>query len=199
MLVIGLTGGIGSGKTAVSNIFERLGICIVDADLCSRVVVEKGKPALGKIEEHFGPDILEADGSLDRTRLRKKIFTDPEEKKWLEALLHPLIFEELMNQLENASSAYVILSSPLLVESGQNVICNRILVVDVPESVQMERTLQRDNETRDQVETIMRSQASRQQRLDKANDVIENTGSLEELESKVRKLHQQYLSLAARQ
>lgn len=196
MFIVGLTGGIGSGKTAVSDFFEKLGIVVVDADLCSRVVVEKGKPALLKIEQKFGSNILLEDGNLNRTLLRQKIFSNPEDKSWLESLLHPLIFEELMRQLEQASSPYVILSSPLLVESGQNTICNRILLVDVPESVQIQRTLLRDNESRQQVESIMKSQASRQERLDKADDVIENTGTLEQLEKTVNSLHAKYLEIA---
>ncbi|MCB1615784.1 MAG: dephospho-CoA kinase [Pseudomonadales bacterium] len=196
MFIVGLTGGIGSGKTAVSDIFEQCGITVVDADLCSRIVVEKGRPALQKIAEHFGESILDDKGNLDRALLRKKIFSNPEEKKWLENLLHPLIFEELVSQINASTSPYTLLVSPLLIESGQNTICNRLLVIDVPESVQIERTLRRDNETREQIDSIMRSQASRQQRLEKADDIIENTGSLDMLKSAVLALHEKYKQLA---
>lgn len=195
--VIGLSGGIGSGKTAVSDIFKKLGIEIVDADLCSRIVVEKGKPALEKIATHFGQGILLEDGSLNRALLREKIFSNREEKKWLEQLLHPLILEELLTQLANTKSAYVILVSPLLVESGQNKLCHKILIVDATESAQLERTMQRDNNSQEQVEAIMSSQASRQQRLTTADYVIENNSTLKELETKVQALHQIFLIEAA--
>ena len=196
MLVVGLTGGIGSGKTAASDHFGHLGIEIVDADIASRVVVEPGKPALEKIAEHFGESILLADRSLDRAALRKTIFANPDEKKWLETLLHPLIAEEITRGLASAKSPYVIFVSPLLIESDQKSFCNRLLVIDVPEQVQLQRTTQRDNNDEAQVKRIIASQASRQQRLDLADDVIENTAGLEQLFSAVEKMHQHYLQLA---
>jgi dephospho-CoA kinase len=196
MFIIGLTGGIGSGKTAASNQFLTYGIEIIDADVASRVVVEPGKPALEKIAEHFGHDILLADQSLDRAALRTKIFANPDDKQWLESLLHPLIAEEIFRALDNAKSPYAIFVSPLLIESGQDLICDRILVIDVPETLQIERTTKRDNNEADQVERIMASQASRQQRLDKANDVIENTSGLEQLQQQVQQLHEEYLTMA---
>ncbi|HEY9034982.1 MAG TPA: dephospho-CoA kinase, partial [Pseudomonadales bacterium] len=159
MYIVGLTGGIGSGKTAVSDRFQQKGITIVDADLCSRVVVEKGRPALDAIRQHFGDSILTASGELDRAALRQRIFADPDEKAWLEQLLHPLIAEETFRQLESAQSPYVMLVSPLLIESGQDALCDRVLVVDVPESVQLSRTMQRDDNDEQQVRRIMQSQA----------------------------------------
>lgn len=197
MLVVGLTGGIGSGKTAVSDYLASLGIEIVDADVISRVVVEPGRPALSKIAEKFGNNILLADGNLNRAKLREIIFNNPDHKQWLESLLHPLIGEELFRQLESAKSAYVVFVSPLLIESGQDDICDRLIVVDVPEHVQLERTIQRDSNSAEQVKNIMASQANRQQRLAKATDIIENNADLESLHKKTQQLHQQLLTLAA--
>ncbi len=194
--VIGLTGGIGSGKTAVSDHFETLGITVVDADIASRTVVEKGRPALDQIAAHFGDDFLLPDGSLDRAKLRTAIFSDAAEKQWLEQLLHPLIRDEIINGLDNAASDYAILVSPLLIESDQHQLTQRVLVVDVPETLQLERTTQRDNNSAEQVKAIMASQASRQQRLDHADDVISNDGTLEQLQAQVENCHQRYITLA---
>lgn len=195
VFIVGLTGGIGSGKTAVSDRFAKLGIKIVDADVCARVVVEPGRPALAQIVDHFGPEVLQADGSLDRARLRQIVFANEAERKWLESLLHPLIFEEMWSQLQSANSPYAILVSPLLVEAGQNAICQRILVVDVPEDVQLARTMARDANSAEQVKAIMASQASRDARLAKADDVITNDSSLESLWQQVDQMHQRYLAL----
>lgn len=195
--VVGVTGGIGSGKTAVSDRFAELGIAVVDADVASRVIVEPGRPALAKIAEHFGADILQTDGSLDRAKLRTAVFKDPAERKWLEALTHPLIREEIASGLHNATSPYVLLVSPLLVESGQNQLTQRVLVIDVPEELQLQRTVSRDNNSPDQVKAIMAAQATRQQRLDNADDVIVNDGSLEDLHQQVDTLHQKYLQLSS--
>ncbi|MGH1370504.1 MAG: dephospho-CoA kinase [Cellvibrionaceae bacterium] len=194
--VIGITGGIGSGKTAVSDHFERLGIAVVDADIASRTVVEKGTPALARIAEHFGTEVLQADGNLDRAHLRSAIFKDPEQRQWLESLLHPLIRDEIVAGLESASSPYALLVSPLLIESGQSQLTERVLVVDVPEDLQLTRTVARDNNSEQQVKAIMAAQASRQQRLEAADDVVTNDGTLEHLKAQVEKLHQKYLELA---
>ena len=196
MFVVGLTGGIGSGKTAVSDRFAELGIEIVDADVASRVVVEPGSEAITKIAEHFGSDILLADGNLDRASLREKIFSDKTERSWLEALLHPLIGMEIFQQLENAQSPYVLFVSPLMVESKQTVLTDRLIVVDVPEELQLERTMQRDDNDAEQVKAMMASQASREQRLEKADDIIINTQGLDFLDQEVARLHQTYLQLA---
>lgn len=195
VFIVGLTGGIGSGKTAVSDRFAELGIKVVDADVCARVVVEPGRPALAQIVDHFGPEVLQADGSLDRARLRQIVFANEAERKWLESLLHPLIFEEMWSQLQSANSPYAILVSPLLVEAGQNAICQRILVVDVPEDVQLARTMARDANSAEQVKAMMASQASRDARLAKADDVITNDSSLESLWQQVDQMHQRYLAL----
>lgn len=195
-LIVGLTGGIGSGKTAVSDRFAALGITIVDADACARLVVEKGKPALASIAAHFGEDVLDTEGNLDRARLRQIVFANESERKWLESLLHPLIFEEMCLQLQQPASPYAIFASPLLVESGQTVLCQRILVVDVPEELQLQRTMSRDKNTAEQVKSIIASQADRTTRLAKADDVITNTGSTDDLTEQVRSLHEKYLALA---
>jgi dephospho-CoA kinase len=201
MFVVGITGGIGSGKTAVTNLFAELGITIVDADLCSRIVVEPGRPALTEIVEHFGPAMLQPDGTLDRAAMRKRVFANPDDRRALESITHPRIGEEIRKQLREAASPYVILVSPLLIEGNQHELCDRILVVDAPESTQLQRTMQRDSNDAEQVKRIIASQASREQRLARASDVIENTGTLDELRTKVAALHQHYLSLtqAARQ
>lgn len=194
--VIGLTGGIGSGKTAVSDHFARLGVTVVDADLVARAVVAKGSPALAKIAEHFGDDVILPDGSLDRAKLRKVVFKSEAERRWLEALTHPLIREGIINDLNTATSTYAVLASPLLVESGQNKLADRILVVDVPEELQLARTIKRDQNTAEQVKAIIAAQASREQRLQYADDVICNDSSLEQLHLQVGQLHQHYLTLA---
>jgi dephospho-CoA kinase len=196
MFVVGVTGGIGSGKTAVTNILSALGITVVDADIASRVVVEPGQPALARIAEHFGPEILQPDGSMDRAAMRRLVFSDPEQKRWLEQLLHPLINAEVQRQIEAAASPYAVFVSPLLVEGSHGSLCDRLLVVDVPEDMQLARTMARDHNDAEQVKRIMASQASRERRLARADDVIENTGTLDELRMKVETLHRRYLALA---
>ena len=194
--IVGLTGGIGSGKTAASNRFANLGIGIVDADVISREVVEAGSPALQQIAAHFGDFHLLADGQLNRAALRQTIFADPAAKQWLESLLHPLIASETLRQLQSVDSAYALFVSPLLVESQQKALCDRLVVVDVPESLQLSRTMARDNNEQAQVERIIASQATRQTRLAAASDVIDNTLGLSQLDQRVSELHQQFLTLA---
>ncbi len=194
--IVGLTGGIGSGKTAVSDHFKTLGITVVDADVVSRTVVEPGRPALAAIAEHFGPSILQPSGELDRAQLRTQIFQEDGERIWLENLLHPLIRQEIKDQLTAATSPYVVLVSPLLIESGQNQFTQRVLVVDAPETLQLQRTVSRDNNNEAQVQAIMAAQASRAERLTHADDVIVNDTSLEVLQRQVESLHNKYLELS---
>jgi len=194
-MIVGLTGGIGSGKTAVSDLFQDLGITIVDADLASRVVVEKGREELNKIAEHFGEDILTSDGELDRAKLREVIFNSEEEKLWLESLLHPAIASQIQKELDSSSSPYTILVSPLLLETNQKNFCSTVLVVDVPVETQIERTSKRDNVSEEQIKSIIASQIDRDSRLEQADEVILNGGSIESLESKVQELHKKFLSL----
>ncbi len=196
MFVVGLTGGIGSGKTAVSDQLQALGIDIVDADVVARQVVEPRTRALEAIRGHFGDDILDANGHLDRSRLRNIIFSDPAAKSWLENLLHPLIAAEVSRQLKGARSPYALFVSPLLIEAGQTRLCDRVLVVDAPESSQIDRTTVRDNNSSDQVKSIMATQLSREQRLASATDVIDNSGSIQQLNEAVTALHGKFLQLA---
>ena len=193
-MIIGLTGGIGSGKTAVSDAFQDLGITIVDADLASRIVVQKGKPSLKKIAEHFGNDILNENSELDRAKLREIIFNSDEEKNWLESLLHPAIANQIQDELKASNSPYTILVSPLLLETNQKEYCNKVLVVDVPVELQVERTLKRDQVSEGQVKSIIKAQISRKNRLEFADEVIINDGSLEELHSTVMKFHQKFIA-----
>ena len=193
MLVIGVTGGIGSGKSAVTRCFEQRGITVVDADVVSRVVVEPGRPALTAIAQHFGADIIQADGTLDRAALRVRVFADETERHWLERLTHPLIGQEILDQISASRSPYTILSSPLLLDTTQKALVDCVVVVDVPEQLQLQRTVQRDNNDEAQVKRIMAAQMARKDRLALADIVIENTGSLELLDSKVEALHQAFL------
>ena len=193
-MIIGLTGGIGSGKTAVSDCFEKLGIVIVDADLASRVVVEKGKPCLVKISERFGQVILKESGELDRAKLREIIFNSDEEKDWLESLLHPAIARQIQDELKASTSPYTVLVSPLLLETNQKDFCDKVLVVDVPVETQVERTLKRDGVSEEQVQSIIKAQISRQKRLEQADEVIVNDSTFETLQLAVKKLHQQFIA-----
>lgn len=194
--IIGLTGGIGSGKTTVANLFAERGIVLVDTDLIAREVVEPGQPALQQIAKHFGAQTLNADGTLDRAALRRKVFADPEQRRWLEQLTHPLIRQATLQQLQQAASAYVILVSALLLETDQHQLCDHILVVDVPESIQIERTVQRDSNSSEQVKAIIAAQCGRQQRLEQADSVIDNTLSLTQLEKQIDRLDQEFRVLA---
>lgn len=193
--ILGLTGGIGSGKSAVAQHFIDLGIHLVDADHAARWVVEPGRPALVKIAERFGPQVLQADGSLDRTALRQLVFQDEAQRRWLESLLHPLIFQEIAQYLARAESPYAILVSPLLVESGQHRITQRVLVVDAPEHLQLQRSMARDNSSEEQIRAILRAQTSREERLRHAHDVLTNDKDLTWLKGEVERLHQFYLTL----
>ena len=197
MFVVGITGGIGSGKSAVTDYLETRGITVVDADKVARVVVEPGTPALNAISEHFGTDILLTDGGLDRAALRKIVFDYPDERKVLEGITHPRIRDEITRQLSEASSPYVVLSSPLLLESGQNTFADYVVVVDVPEEVQLRRTMARDDNSEALVKQIMAAQLDRKTRLSRADTSVTNDGSLEALYERVEKLHDDLLARAA--
>ncbi|RLA44572.1 MAG: dephospho-CoA kinase [Gammaproteobacteria bacterium] len=192
-LIVGITGGIGSGKSAVTERFEHLGITVVDADLAARVIVAPGRPALSAIAEHFGHDIIQADGTLDRAALRQRVFSDENERRWLEQLTHPLIGREILAQITAASSAYTLLSSPLLLETSQKELVDCVVVVDVPEETQLERTVTRDDNDQAQVKRIMAAQMRREDRLALADIVIDNSQSLEELDGVVQELHKEFL------
>ncbi|WP_337880179.1 dephospho-CoA kinase [Rheinheimera sp.] len=194
--IVGLTGGIGSGKSTVECFFQQLGIQTVDADLIARQVVEPGQPALQQIIDHFGARLQTAEGLLDRAALRDIIFANPEAKAWLNQLLHPLIRQQLLQQLAQCQSVYAILTAPLLLENGLQQYCDQVLVVDVPEQVQIERTVQRDQVSEQQVRSILASQYSRAQRRELADQLIDNHQSLRLVEQRVRRLDELYRQLA---
>lgn len=195
MAVVGLTGGIGSGKSTVARMFGALGVHWVDADDVAREVVEPGTPALARIAEHFGAEILQADGSLDRARLRTIVFEHPDERAWLEGLLHPVIREELMRQLQPADYAlpYILLVSPLLLETDQHQLAEKVVVVDVPVEVQLARTMARDDNDQAQVERIIAAQMPREKRLQKADEVVDNNTMLSDVERQVSELHKKFM------
>ena len=195
MLIIGLTGGIGSGKSAVSDKFKSLGITVVDADVAARTVVEPGQPALAEIERHFGSNILNQAGVLDRAQLREIMASDSEERVWLESVLHPKIGEQIAKELNESTSPYTIYVAPLLLETNSQKMCSRVLVVDVPKEIQIQRTVERDKVSEIQIEKIVAVQMERKERLEKADDVLVNTGTIKELEEQVVKLHQKYLEM----
>ncbi|MFV8457419.1 dephospho-CoA kinase [Vibrio owensii] len=194
--VIGLTGGIASGKTTVANLFkQQFKIDIVDADIVAREVVEPGTPGLNAIIEHFGADIVRDDQTLDRAKLREKIFSNPEEKAWLNGLLHPMIREKMVEDLEQVTSDYALLVVPLLVENKLDSLCDRVLVVDVDPQTQISRTVKRDNVSEEQANAILASQASREQRLALADDVVKNNPDDPDLLLQITDLHEKYLAM----
>ncbi|MEI6896907.1 MAG: dephospho-CoA kinase [Psychromonas sp.] len=184
-LILGLTGGIGSGKSTLSGFFKKLNVVVVDADIVAREVVQKGRPVLQKISDYFGSDILMA-GELNRTKLRQAIFSDKNKKRWLNELLHPIIRQQMLAQLALAQGDYVILEAPLLFENKLQCYCDYILVVDIDEALQIKRASARDSSTEAQIKAIIASQIDRQKRLQKADFVIDNSGvSLTQLENSV--------------
>ena len=191
--VLGLTGGIGCGKTAVSDMLAELGITIVDADIIARQVVEPGTDGLKAIVEHFGTDILDEHGALNRGELRARIFSNPEQKTWLNALLHPLIRTKLLTDLKNAQSDYVVLVAPLLFENGLDRYCNRTLLIDVPVEIQITRTTKRDNISSEQAKQIIDAQMSREHKQQKADDILNNNRDLNDVKQDLLRLHSYYL------
>ena len=196
VFTVGLTGGIGSGKSTVAGIFAELGVEIIDADLAAREVVEPSSAALDAIRARYGEEILTAEGTLDRPRMRKLVFADEAERVWLEDLLHPLIDECIRQRIASCESAYCMLVSPLLLETSQRRRVDRVLVVDVSRQTQLQRGLLRDQGERATIEAIIDAQASREERLRAADDVIDNDGAKDALAARVRELHARYLSLS---
>jgi len=197
MLVVGLTGGIGSGKSTVANLFAERGVPIIDADVAARIVVDMpDKPAVISIVKHFGPEILLPDKTLNRAKLRSYIFNDPKQRLWLEKLLHPLILEEMQQQIAKLNALYCIAVIPLLLEVEFYSFINRILVVDASEASQIERVMSRDQAAKEDVEAILNSQAHRTDRRAKAQDIINNDGNMADLIPQVDKLHEIYTQLA---
>lgn len=202
-LIVGLTGGIGSGKTVASDWFASQGIAVVDADVIAHQIVTKGQPILQQIHQHFGDWVLTPEGELDRVALRAYVFSHPTALKDLEAITHPAIRAEIKHQLAIAQSPYVILSAPLLLEAsaknkrkGLASLCHRILVIDVPEHLQLQRATKRDDQSQQKIRAIMDKQLTRESRLEQADDIIVNDSSLESLYEKLSPLHAHYLKLA---
>jgi dephospho-CoA kinase len=190
-----LTGGIASGKTAVSDCFSKMGVPVIDTDRIAREVVEPGQPALTQISEVFGSDYLDNDGRLDRRKMREAIFSKPALKSRLEGILHPLIAEKVIERISEVEAPYCLLVIPLFAESKAYDWINRVLVVDVSEEVQLKRVMARDKISRKHAQSILDAQSTRQQRNALADDIIDNSGDLNELEEKVKKLHKYYLSI----
>ncbi|WP_125780900.1 dephospho-CoA kinase [Pseudoalteromonas rubra] len=194
--ILGLTGGIGAGKTTVSDYLNQKGICVVDADVVAREVVEPGSQGLEAIVAHFGKQLLTGEGQLDRQALRAIIFADEDEKNWLNSLLHPMIRTQLLAQLAQADSDYVILSAPLLFENTLDKYCDKTLLVDVPVEVQIARTCARDNAHQQQVEQIIAAQMSRADKRAKADFILDNNQPLEAMQAQLAALHKSFLQLA---
>lgn len=196
-LIIGLTGGIASGKTTIANLFqEHFSIDIVDADIIARQVVDIGTPGLSAVIEHFGENILQDDGHLNRGALRERIFADPIEKQWLNATLHPLINQKMTEQLKQVKSPYGLLVVPLLIENQLQSMVDRVLVVDVDEQTQISRTMARDKVNEQQARAILAAQATRAERLATADDVIKNEAKNQQLLPQITELHQKYLAMS---
>ena len=196
MLIIGLTGGIGSGKSTVAELFRELGVPVYDADVEARRLVEPGQPTLHLLTREFGPQILQRDGSLDRAILRTLAFSDADQRRRLESMLHPPIRAALQKHIATTTSPYCIVVIPLLFESGQRDLVKRVLVVDTPEAQQISRTVARSGLDHATVKHIMAAQLSRAQRLAQADDVIANTSSLDTLHAHIETLHANYLELS---
>jgi dephospho-CoA kinase len=199
--VVGISGGIGSGKTTVTDLFAKYAIKVIDADVIAREIVEPGTPALKALIDKFGKSVLDSSGgsssgTLDRAKLRTLVFNNSEVKSWLNQLLHPAIREQMLLQTKQAESVYCLLSVPLLVENKLYQHVDRVVIVDVHEQTQLQRTLLRDKTNEQQIRAIMRAQATRQQRLAVADDVIDNNGKADDLTEKVTQLHKHYLQLA---
>lgn len=193
MLVVGLTGGIGSGKTTVANLFAELGAPIIDTDVIAREVVEPGTDALEQIKNKLGVDVINTNGRLNRQKMRDQVFSNPELKEWLESLLHPLIRTQVAQQISQVNHPYCIVVIPLLAETGPNPVVQRVLVVDCAEQTQIDRASGRDDNSVEQIKNIMAKQVSRSQRLAIADDVINNDKGLDELKTQTADLNKKYL------
>jgi dephospho-CoA kinase len=196
MLRIGLTGGIGSGKSTVARLFAGHGVPVIDADTIAHQLTQPGQPAVREIAAAFGPDTVH-DGALDRRSLSERVFNNPAERQRLEAILHPRIRAAMLREAEWLRTPYCLLVIPLLIETGQHDLVDRVLVVDTEEQQQIERIHRRDSRTEGEIRAIIAAQASRARRLEAADDVIANTGDMASLEAQVRALHRKYLELAA--
>jgi dephospho-CoA kinase len=200
MFSVGLTGGIASGKTTVSNLFADLGVPIIDTDVISRELLQPGELAYQQVCDHFGSDILEADGEINRAALRKLVFSNPEHKSWLEKMLHPLIYQRTHDAIkQHARAAYVLVVVPLLFESSFQSLADRVLTVDCPAEQQIRRLMKRDNIDEDLARSMLAQQLDNAQRRARAHDIIDNREDDADLQAQVKALHQFYLQLAANQ
>jgi len=199
MLKVGLTGGIGCGKTTVAKVFAQLNIPVVDADEIAHRLVEKGQPALDQIQQEFGTDILNPDGSLNRKKLSERIFSDLKQKQKLESILHPLIYKTMQSEIEQLNAPYCVICIPLLFETDMVHFVDRVLVVDCPVEMQIERVKNRDHLTIERIQSIINNQISRESRKEKADDLIDNSVANYRLAEQVKKLHNLYLSLSDHQ
>ena len=195
-LLIALTGGIASGKSAVADLFAKHDVPVLDTDQIARDVVEPGMPAFAEIVSAFGRDVVDSAGRLDRRRLRDKVFADPAQRQLLESITHPAIRQELARRAAAAGGPYQVHVIPLLIEGGRTDLYDRVLVVDCPEEQQLARVMARDHSSAEQAQNILKAQATREQRLAVADDVIVNTGTLADLEKFVLTLHQNYMRIA---
>jgi len=195
-MIVGLTGGIGSGKSAAANFFQNEGITVIDADGLSREVIEEGTPGFASIVEYFGSKIIDSDGSINREHLRKEVFDDDKKKKLLESIIHPLVRELMVKKIAASKSPYSIVMVPLIFETNSMSNYNRILVIDCDPKLQLERAMLRDNNSKSQIQKIMDSQCSREERISIANDIIPNNDSLENLKIRSIAMHKFYLGLS---
>ena len=197
MFAVGLTGGIASGKTTISDLFAKRGVAVVDTDMISRALLEPGELAFDQVCAHFGKDIIDADGNIDRGRLREIVFNRPNEKSWLETMLHPLIYQRSLDAIRaNTASAYVLVVVPLLFETNFQSLVDRILVVDCPAELQIERLVKRDHIDESLAKKMLAQQLSNDERVARAHDIIENRNASIDLDSRVAQLHELYLELA---
>ncbi|HOP17216.1 MAG: dephospho-CoA kinase [Gammaproteobacteria bacterium] len=196
MLTIGLTGGIGSGKTVASDEFARLGAEVIDTDLLSRSLVEPDQPALTEIVALFGPSVLDATGRLDRAHLREKVFADPQARRELEGILHPKIREAMLERAAQSTAPYVVFVIPLLFETGQQALVDRVLLIDVAQDVQRARVAARDGLDATQITRILQAQTDRATRLAEADDIVHNDAGISDLHAAIAELHRKYLDLA---
>ena len=195
ILKIGLTGGIGSGKSAACKIFSELGVPVIDADVIAHELVKPGMPAFNEIKKMFGTRIISSDGTLDRKIIRDKVFTNETDRKKLENILHPAVYEEIAVQVKNINSKYCIISIPLLLETNASKTVDRILVIDVPRELQLERASNRDKTNKSDIDAIIDSQISRKDRLSAANDIVDNKDDINDLRKKICDLHEFYSNI----
>ncbi len=195
-MIVGLTGGIGTGKTAVCAIFKHLGVPVINADEIARHIMDTDKGVLQTLVQKFGHGFLDANNKIDRNKLREQIFNNPADKLWLEKFLHPLIGASITEQAKNITYPYCVVEIPLLIEAGMQNLVDRILTMDCPEELQLQRALQRGVHSEEQIKAFISSQVTRERRLAISNDIIENTGDMPTLIKRVEQLHELYLSLA---